>query len=306
MPRHGLSKLTRPGKRYRPDRAGRRFESKEEKQLEDAKRRQHLIRPGTTASLTLHEQKLAKRLAKKFIQADQRKKLPPTIASARYMRKQRVRIVGRLWELFEKEVKEGGRVSTFHVLPPSWAIPSEELHGLDPHRLLEQFRRDLTRLGKAPMRGWLFASIHGEFDPENEVFHLHLHGLASNTMLRRVNELRYLRKYRLGSKLNKGRKNRPSIRITRKELRDPLRALSYCLQSWWNVKSFTSDADGTTRRTRSKMRIPAHHQARYLIWLDQHRIEDVTILMGLAVKKGRLSRTGKWYRNAKHPKRKNG
>lgn len=304
MPRHGLSKLTRPKRRYRPDRAGKRFESKEEKQLEDAKRRRLLSRSSTTASLTPHEQKLAKRLAKKFVRAEQRKKLPPTIASAQYMRKQRVRIVGRLWELFEKEVKEGGKVSTFHVLPPSWVVPSDDLPGLNPHKLLEQFRRDFTRLGKAPARGWLFASIHGEFKPEHEVFHLHLHGLASNTMLRRIDKLRHLRKYRFRPEVDQGQRRRPSITITRKEFRDTLRALSYCLQSWWNVKSFPSGAEGATDRKCTKTRIPAHHHSRYLIWLDQHRIEDVTILMGLVVKNGRLSRTGKWYRNAKRLKRK--
>lgn len=255
------------------------------------------------SSLNRRERRLAKSLIRRFDRASKRGKLPKTLASASYMRKHRIRIVGQLWELYETEIREGGRATTFHILPRNWVFSSASLLTIDAKKLLEVFRRDLTRFGKLPEDGWLFAGIHGEFDENTETFHLHLHGAAAGSMIDRIDKLRRRPKYRQPKRRPHDTKKRVSVKVTRKALRDPMKALSYTLQSWWPVKSFTRPGAREMTRKLRRSRIPGHHHTRSLLWLDAHRLQDVTLQMSLQVKAGRLLRVGKAYRNKKREPR---
>jgi hypothetical protein len=88
---------------------------------------------------------------------------PATPACPVYMRKQRNRIGGAMWNLIRRG--KWGRVSTFTLIGRGWAFSAGSLSEADAIKLLASVRSDLNRSGAKLADGWLILGIHGEYDP---------------------------------------------------------------------------------------------------------------------------------------------
>lgn len=211
-----------------------------------------------------------------------------TPASQVHMRGARRAIAGGLWKL---SVEHDFDERFFVLMPRCWEIPSEELLSFDPKRIIRPFRAMLQHYGSSRADGYLFAGIDGEFYEPEKVFRLHLQGIAAAGMVDVVKRLRRTRKFKPTGGTSSGRK-RTVLRMEKVHSRpDPY---TYAIKSSWFVKSFFCPDQGKEIRLKKPRRIPDPHHARYLQWLDQWRVEDLTVLVGLRVRSDGLE-----YRPAK-------
>lgn len=304
MPRQSIHDLEMPPKGYRPNKAapdagGRpRFETLAEKRREDDVRIRMIKRAVATDGLSDAERSAAHALSARLESARERGKIPRTFASAAGARKMRMHPLGWLHYLHDQELERpGGRVSTFTVFPPlGWRVASEDLAGVEPAKLFEQFRSHLSRQKDAPADdGWLFAGLHGEYGEDGNVggfFDLHLHGVVAGSIIERLEALRRTKTFGPGIH----DRTKSAIQIEQVQLRDPLIAIGYCMQSWWPWRSYLNPQTLTLDRM-SRRRIPEPHHTRMLLWLNQYKLKHLTKLIGLEVRSKQLIRTRAAYIN---------
>ncbi|MBB3924316.1 hypothetical protein GGR43_000010 [Sphingobium jiangsuense] len=289
MARPGISKLRLPPKKYRPDLRTRRrdglikFETLDDARREDELRIERLRRIADQFPDIIDAQ-AARKLAIRLRRATEFDERGNTPASSIYMREQRIRTVGWLWSLYANPAN--APVTTAHILPTKWIIHPQELMGTDPRKLLAQLRANLIRMGATEADGFLFAGLHGEFNPNDERFHLHVHCLISKGMIAVVERLRKLENRRL-KKIANSKIRRSPVLIRRKKLRNLPEPISYCFQSYWPKKAYDDPDTGNWKRG-EKHRIPEPYHSLFLLWVDQWRVEDLTLLMKLSVKAGKL------------------
>ena len=290
MARENITKLSLPPDDFRPDLAApdvhgkSRFQTLEDAHAEDAIRIRMIDEALELGLLRRTERRMAEKLLKRLKKGLRHPGSTDSLASAVRAREYRIRVIGWLRHVaYLESCKVDGGWSTFHILPPKWAFDSEELLRVDPNRLTESIRR-LFNDGGAMPPGWLFAGLHGEFDPVHDVWRLHLHGAASHELLNRLDELRGCRS------LTQSEADQAAapIRITREKINDPLRALTYCLQLWWPLRSSTDKETNEAIRLHGRRRIPNPHHTRKLLWLDRQSLPDLTLRIGLRVSNGAL------------------
>ena len=215
--------------------------------------------------------------------------LPATLASSCYLRDQRLRIISELYRLL-KDAQWGSFVRA-DVVKPSWVCDVFELQEINPNQLLGEFRADLLRVARAnPKNGFhttlvperndfLFAAIHGEFDQLVQLYHPHIHIGATGVYIEIVNRLRKLKGYGRTDRV------RTPVRITRK-IYDLPTALTYLLKSYWPQRPFLPlGADGAIKRPRKAQRLQEPYHTDLLLWLDQWKLSDIVLLMGVRVGK---------------------
>lgn len=291
--RPGLSKSGKPMVAYRLDRALRRgerfFETGADKRDEDAGR----VRGLQTAQLAKRDRRRAERLIRRLLQGVETGVPYPTLASSLYVREQRIPIIGAVWRLHDELAPVRRVVCT--VIPRGFSLTEEELARFDVRKSREALRGDLKRAGSAHASGCLIMFLHGEYDPNTGRFQLHWHGWAAGEMIGVLQRLRKQKKYDSSEQARAtdtdGVRNR--VRISRKPIRNAAYRLSYLLQSFWPGRRTGDLAELETGkrgryRVRAKHRIPEPYHSQYLLWLDQWRIEDISLLMGMSVAGGRL------------------
>lgn len=172
------------------------------------------------------------------------------------------------------------------------AATPEELALQEGEKLMEQFRSWVMRCREGDSSGWLFAGIHGEFDAEDQVFQLHVHGIATEGMIEAVSALRkkgHLKSYRSGPK--RGRVTQ-QVQVEGSALTNLPHPLGYLVQSFWPQKQRYIDDQGVSRKS-GRRRIDEPFHTDMLMWLDEHSPEELTRLMGLRPGKKGLVRIQK-------------
>lgn len=279
MARLDVSRLPSPPAEYRIDRLPSspddtatfetRRASRDEDDLRARRLRSNAPNPLVNNSAAAE---LAACLSGPISQCDGR---PP---SSRYMRKFRIQIIGHLWQLIEDERWQPDQVTAFTLLPLGWEFTPETLDQADPKKLLDRLRGQLKRAGSGDADGFLIASIHGEFEPEERIYRLHVHGFAAGGMIGVLDDLRALPAYR----------PRPSVTAPMQIRRKPLEGLPYPLgypfKSYWPCRRIGPVGDtGTVKRQRGHHRIPEPYHSQVLLWLDRWSVSDLTLLMHLRV-----------------------
>ena len=140
MPRPNIARLITPLPRYRLSCAADNFETLADVRREDLKRARLLRRDAALTQSAWGER--AKALAD-LLDPQLSPKAPRTIASARYKRRHRRRIVGHLGRLIAREAD--GRVSNFTVIHRSWTWHFDTLDSADLTKVVREFRNDLNR-----------------------------------------------------------------------------------------------------------------------------------------------------------------
>ncbi|MFN3817383.1 hypothetical protein [Blastomonas sp.] len=278
----GISKLPRPPRQYRLNKikgdlkAIVRFETLAES-IEEDQRRGKLIKRAQKRFSDQFKGKLnrrARRLSDRLLSSKNGTPCPKSMASRRYMRRMRLRVHGWLWKLVEEAVAP----AFVTMWRANWVISADKLVDVDPHKLIKQLRNDLSRCMPGPMKGWLFASLHACFDSSDNTYRLHLHGQAHGDMIDRIEALRtkWPRKYLR----SQGHGDTGSITIIRVQTDLP-KTVTYSLQSFWNHKFFHNPTTGERQMIEQRRRIPEPYHSLALAWIDQFRLEDMTLLIGL-------------------------
>lgn len=215
-------------------------------------------------------------------------------ASATYMRQVRINTCGAIWKLIEESGVNN--VAAFTAIPPTWEYPEDNIWDAVHIRgdaMIRGLRYQLCKFGAAGASGWIIAFIHGEHEPISGVFRLHVHGFACGEMINVVNGLRWTPYFKTAKQKSDETPNPVyrRVHITRKPLTDLPRAVSYVLQSYWPAKALLISEDGKRVRARRKSRIKEPYHSYALAFLDLHRIEDLTLMMGLRVTKDGLLQT---------------
>ena len=291
MARLGIADLRFPGAAFniatvpapRPGRDGERrgkFETLAFARIEDRKRAKsaaratsHLIDPAAAALL-------AGRLAGR--------RTPRTLASSRYMRRLRKRVIGHVWKLLSEEawsLDDGSKVAVITVAPRSWEFTSQELQHARAEQLMARLRQWLRHAGAADATGYLLVALHGDFEPNSGVFRLHVHGVATGGMIEVVDRLRT--RPDLDARLDPPtglKQAAPRVEINRKQISNLVYTLTYQLKSYWpSVWLGVVNEDGDVKRSRRPQRIAEPHHTELLLWLDAHALADITLLVKLRV-----------------------
>lgn len=185
------------------------------------------------------------------------------------------------------------KVCSFTIIPRTWEFTPVQLWDANPVFLLRAFLVALYAQGAGKANGWIFAFIHGEWDPIGEVYRLHLHGFAYGDMVVVIDRLRKLPNYRTQKLLADGTLNPVyrRVRMSREWLSSIPFLTTYRLQSYWPERALFISDGGTRRRSSRKRRIQEPHHTEVLLWLDQWKISDLTLMVGLRVTKDGLIQT---------------
>ena len=301
MARLSIEDLPKPPRAFHPAhtweyaRAASRFETKGKAKREDERRASSIKRLKAQMDTTECFGGATKNGLAALAKAIKSKSGP---ASARYMRKLRIRLTGSIWALLDGKQ---GHASSFTLVPRGWEYQGGGLEAADPVRLLEQIRLACMRLGSSEADGWAVLCLHGEHEPGSDKFVLHIHGLAEGGMREVVEKLRSTRLLR--STRQGGRDDRIDpvfrrVRRSRKPLSDLPDPLTYLLQGFWPSRAEYSDEAGKVSRQRKKRRIVEPRHTEVLLWLNRWRPRDLVLLIGLEATPQGLRKTRKVYANS--------
>ena len=286
MPRLNISDLKRTRARCfwpslaPPSTNGWQFESEKRAAAEDALRAR-LLQTAADQFPDDIDCRAARRLSRRLNHRERGKKPPKSLASSVYARRPRECVFSHLWQLVDST---SDNVSTFTVIKRGWEFFPQSLETADPRELLAELRSDLNRRGASDASGWLIAWIHGEYDCSNDLYRLHVHGVASGGMVDVVDRLREGRNYVSLKGAGDGVTRR--VVLSRKSLTDLPYPLTYCLKPYWPKKHVGEEgAPGEGKRNRQHLRIPEPYHTEVLLWLDRWTLADITLLVGIGVGK---------------------
>src|SRR5262249_25517726 len=152
----------------------------------------------------------------------------------------------------------------------------------DPRQVKNQFRTHLYRAEVTTATGYIFAYLHGEFEPISGEYQLHFHGVCADEKLKALEKLRNTQGCM--------RTNTIFRPIVINHIRDRVRQLSYIVQSFWPEKArILLDHGDIGRRVRTKRRVREPHQTLYLLWLHRQSVNHMCLLNGLRIRGGRIA-----------------
>lgn len=220
---------------------------------------------------------------------------PTTPASSRYMRRERIRVLGAVWAIvYESTTSSSNDVpfATFTVIPEGLSVPLGQLATFCPTLLKKAFRQHLirsaARLG-VTVEGQLFAALHGAYDPTTRSYPLHFHGCAAGVMVSIIAGLRDLRRYRPAQPHDGRDAAITPVRIARGPLSNMPEPLTYIMKRFWPLRETYLDADALRKARKGPVRrIRGEAEIEYLQFLHKWRIEDTTLIMGMHATKAGL------------------
>ena len=262
-----MDDLPWPPKRFRLSFLSDRFETRVAAQAED-ELRSKMLRKAARA----HGLPKAKMLALKLVQQSPGK-VPRTMASSRYMRRHRIKIIGGLLPIAQRD---RGNFKIFTLINPKWATSLSHLPNVQPRAVMSALRLQLIRLGSERADGWLFAAYHNEFNEAEQLFYGHVHGIAADGMADVIDKLRTRKCYRSARSTGNTSTVVDPVFMTRQPVKGIPYAISYVLKSYW-----PRHVDGLTGSRKTRLHEPHHSEV--LLWMDRHKLRDITLLMKLKV-----------------------
>ncbi|WP_226637928.1 hypothetical protein [Brevundimonas poindexterae] len=252
----------------------RGFETEHAAVTEDSKRARSLIR-------TLETDDTAVKLARELAGAT----LPETMASARYMREERLDFSAAVLEAIEPWPAK--KIRFFTGIPISGEVHASKLNTVDPRALKERLRQQVNRLGLTFRSGFLIAAFEPEYEPVSGRLRFHFHGVATGSYVKALELLQKLPTYRQRDQVK-----RP-FQINRLTSdADRPQSVSYLLKSHWKQRRIGPvGEDGLVKRDRKYRRLEEPLHALSLLWLDRHSVADITLFMGCRMRNSKLELT---------------
>ena len=281
MPSLGISKLALPPQPYRIDKLLNEFEQESACTSENDIRSNRLSKYGDPRYSGGRLYPVPQALAL----AEQLQSLPTgpddaSLACSVSMRELRKRVVGWSCALYDDTAEHAP--TTFTVACRQWEVAAEQLRQFDPRKLVKEFLTDINRAGGLERDGYLIAFLHSEL-VNQERYRNHFHGVGSASFINILDKLRSSEKYQ------SPQGERPTIQIRRKPIDNVPYTLSYILKSYWPGMYEGPVGDGSSVARQSHVRrIREPHHSDVLLWMDQWRLEDITLLKNLRVGAGGL------------------
>lgn len=297
MPRPNITMLALPRRKYRLCAKADGFETLAQAKAED-RNRARLLRKDAAKTQSAWGA-IAAALADR-IDPDASSSVPRTLASARYKRRHRRRIVGHVALLVSR--RRDGRICNFTAVRKDWTRHTDTLEATDLVHILRQFRESLDRAkatikrkllkrGRSahkPWDGWIWAEIHGEHEPETDSYPIHIHGVATGDMIEVLDCLRRQRVYkRWAAEGDIPPAQRPVV-LSRKRYFNLLSGIAYNSKSYWPSKRLGLVKSGATKKQRFHGRIQNPQHSHVLLFLDRWTLTQITLLYGLTIRNGRL------------------
>lgn len=200
-----------------------------------------------------------------------------TLANNKVMLAYQDRIVGQLNRLIERQAGED--VCTFTIVKRTWAKHPAELDVAVLEAIERQFRKNVADLKRklSPKHGWIFATIEASYDVKLLCYQFHLHGTASGDYIDIIDGLKGLRSFKPWEDISGIPDCKHPVRRSREPLTEMPSPINYGFKSYWKVRN-------GGRATR----LPGDEHTRMLMFLDQCKVDDLTILINLGVENGTL------------------
>ena len=110
-----------------------------------------------------------------------------------------------------------------------------------------------------------------------------------------LNALRKQRAYRPWKPMGDVPGAKRPIVVSKKKYHHALTAAAYATKLYWPRKRVGRVGPGETKRDRDHSRIKGSQHSQVLLFLDQWKLPQITILFGLTIRRGRLVRNrSKW------------
>lgn len=272
--RPGIEDLAMPPKRYRPSKCLEDFPTAKAAERE-LRTRVRLLAETTHQGLWGDAARtLSERLA-----ADEE-----TLANNKVMLAWQDRIVGQLYRLIEHQAHQD--VCTFTIAKMVWAKHPVELDVAVLEAIERQVRKNVADLKRklSPRHGWIFATIEASYDVKLVCYQFHLHGTASGDYIGIIDGLKRLRSYKPWKNIPGIPDCKHPVRRSREPLTKMPSPINYAFKSFWKV-----------RKGGRVVRLPGDEHTRMLMFLDQCKVKDLTILINLGIENGALKELGTQY-----------
>jgi hypothetical protein len=211
--------------------------------------------------------------------------MPETMASARWMREERLDFGAAVLEVLEPWPTK--KIKFFAGIPITGEVPADKLNDVDPKALKERLRQQINRLGLAFRSGFLIAGFEAEFEPVSKRYRFHFHGVATGSYVKALQLLQKLPAYKKRDQVK-----RPFQINKLTSDADRPQAVSYLLKSHWKQRRIGPvGGDGVVKRDRRYRRLEEPYHSDALLWLDRHSVADITLFMGCRMRNSKLELT---------------
>ncbi|QNE32530.1 hypothetical protein F1C10_11615 [Sphingomonas sp. NBWT7] len=220
---------------------------------------------------------------------------PPSRASQVTQGYVRLHVGGALYRLVEGAQHRGQKVTFATMAFRGGDVRPDELLHVDPRRWASQLKADLDRVRKKLRLtgpGWSVFFLDCDYLQKEGLFLFHWHGFATGSELAAVDALRKLRKYKSPRQQADEERDLVNRRVVlkRKRLRNIGYLCLYVLKERWPSQPSARNQPGNRDRSYPRP-MPAELVPLERLFFDRWTIEDISVLRGLRVIKGRLTPT---------------
>jgi hypothetical protein len=183
------------------------------------------------------------------------------------------------------------------IIPRDWQCDVDTLRYADPTQLLNALRSQLIRCGAKGADGFLFVSIDVAYDLRHHVYQLHVHGIAAGGMLKAVQKLKDVPRFkseRCGDVRAQDLQSRQGVRvpdpvkISRKVLTRLPRPCLYLFKQQFFAYLRVDEADLSSPKVEQSRGyatkdLPEPANIVALLWRDQWDLNQTSLMMGMRV-----------------------
>lgn len=217
-------------------------------------------------------------LADRLAASDFHENEPTTMASSRFMRLARTRIISTAAPLLERRALLDG-LFLVTIIPPSWFTAEENLLRRKPKLLRNQLRAMLHRAGIYDTRGLVIGHLDAAYvrQPSTQRlgFQFHMHLVCDANALVAIERMRGVDNLTADDDVAYPLRVDPI-------LEDDLHyVLGYCFKSFWRCRAINQDPEGLddVKRPRGS-RLPDKAACREWLWRDRTTLADSSLVIG--------------------------
>jgi hypothetical protein len=242
------------------------FESTKVARMWDQRRSKRLVRSD---DLDAHE------FGEWLAEATVAGRLPMSLASFFYFFILRSRLPGALIN-FLATMAGGESVLPFTIVPPEWCVKQGHLNEKSAKQWVSKLRNLLVTQGVEAAEGFLFASLHGEFD--GKYYKIHFHGIAVGNKAKALRSLLDRDDMKEANGVHHPYEREKTIALD--DYPNLVRWLTYCLKGWWPSRPLYLDENGKLRRPRYAQRLPKDCEEEFLRWMTSQNFGELVLLQG--------------------------
>lgn len=252
-----------------PAKFPKKFEKPDKVEAED-RRRINILRRMDKPRLTV----LADRLDALDFHANE----PTTMASSRFMRLGRIRVIEGAAGLLEPKLTTGG-LYFVTIVPPAWFVPEEELDECDPRAMLRQLRAHLLRAGIGDTFGLIIGHLEAAYCRQKSTnrlgFAFHVHLVCDDNAEVVIRRMGAVRSFAPSTDV------RQPMRIEALRDDDLRSVLGYCFMAFWRNRAIDEHPEGLDDvKLPAGRGLPPNAACREWIWRHNQSLAEMSLVVG--------------------------